>query len=159
MKKINLYSFVVVLLLASTGYPLAQAAENSAGSGASVGGIPYKKDKRGLVFADIKRGEQIFSKNCSVCHGVKAEGNPTWKIKGPDGKYTPPPLNGTGHAWHHQRSALLRTIMQGTKKIGGSMPPFAGKLSDSEADAVITWFTSLWPDKAYEIWSKGRPHH
>lgn len=159
MRKINLYSFFVVLLLTLTGYPLVQAGQSSAGSGASVDGILYKKDKRGMMVVDIKRGEQIFKKNCAQCHGAKAEGNPNWQVKGPGGKYPPPPLNGTGHAWHHPRPALIRSIMQGTQNRGGGMPAFADKLSDSDADTVISWFTSLWPDEIYEVWSKGRPHH
>ncbi|HEC13326.1 MAG TPA: c-type cytochrome [Acidiferrobacteraceae bacterium] len=159
MMKTSLYVFLTFLLLSLTGYPLTQASETDSKADTTVGGGPYAKDKLGLAVADIRRGEQIFKKNCAVCHGAKAEGNPNWKVKGPGGKYPPPPLNGKGHAWHHQRPVLIRSIMQGTQNRGGGMPAFAGKLSDSDADAVISWITSLWPDEIYAGWSKGRSHH
>lgn len=134
-----------------------------AGAGAlaepAVDGIPYAKNERGLVIADIRRGEQIFRQNCARCHGDQAQGAPNWQKRGPDGRYPPPPLNGTAHAWHHPREALARTIQQGTQKIGGSMPPFGDKLSEDEIQAVITYLASRWPDRIYEVWSKGRGHH
>ncbi len=121
----------------------------------AVDGVPYAKDARGLVIADIKRGEQLFQQNCARCHGERAEGAADWRKRGPDGKYPPPPLNGTAHAWHHPREALARTIRQGTKKIGGNMPPFGDKLAEDEIQAIITWLVSRWPDQIYKVWSKG----
>jgi len=121
---------------------------------AATGGIPYAKNGRGLMIADIRRGEQLFAQNCARCHGEKAQGAPNWNEKGADGKFPPPPLNGTAHAWHHPRAALAMTIRNGTKKLGGNMPAFAGKLEERDIEALITYVNSLWPEEIYQAWSR-----
>ena len=55
---------------------------------------------RGLSDVQVRRGRQLFLKNCTVCHGINGEGAPDWQKRGADGTYPAPPLNGTGHAWH-----------------------------------------------------------
>lgn len=100
----------------------------------------------------LARGEQLFKQNCASCHGDRAQGAPNWEKPGPDGKYPAPPLDGSAHAWHHPRVALVKVIKQGTQKIGGNMPSWQGKLSDSDIDAVIAYFQSLWPDEIYAAW-------
>ena len=100
----------------------------------------------------LKTGKTLFRVNCATCHGTDAEGAPNWQKRTADGKYPPPPLNGSAHTWHHPRSALVQTIQQGTIKLGGSMPPWQNKLDDQQIEAIITWLTSLWPDEPYEIW-------
>jgi len=105
-------------------------------------------------FAQITRGRKLFLQNCAVCHGLNAEGAPNWRQKNADGKYPPPPLNGTGHAWHHPMKALRMTIRDGTQKIGGNMPAWGGKLSEQEIDDIIAWFQSEWPDEIYLAWHR-----
>ena len=102
--------------------------------------------------AQIARGRNLYRKNCAECHGKNAEGAPNWRQKNPNGKYPPPPLNGTGHAWHHPMNALRMTIRDGTQKIGGNMPAWGGKLSEQEIDDIITWFQSEWPDEIWQAW-------
>jgi len=121
---------VLALLIASTGF----AAE------------------RNYDTEILKTGKTLFRVNCASCHGTNAEGAPDWQKRTADGKYPPPPLNGSAHAWHHPRTALAQTIQQGTIKLGGSMPPWQDKLDVRQIDAIITWLTSLWPDEPYEIW-------
>ena len=70
----------------------------------------------------------------------------------PDGKYPPPPLNGSGHAWHHSRAMLHEMIRTGSRPGEGDMPAWQGKLTGDEIDAVISWFQSLWPDQVYAEW-------
>jgi mono/diheme cytochrome c family protein len=119
-----------------------------------TGAATSAKDQRGLVIADIRLGEQLFTQNCARCHGEKAEGAPNWNQKGADGKFPPPPLNGTAHAWHHPRAALAMTIRNGTQKIGGNMPAFAGRLDDRDIGALITYINSLWPEELFEAWNR-----
>ncbi len=102
----------------------------------------------------IAQGQRLFQANCAVCHGVQAQGAPNWERPGADGKYPPPPLDGSAHAWHHPRSALRQVIKQGTVHIGGGMPAWGDKLSDAEIDAVIAWFQSTWPDEIYAAWTE-----
>ena len=101
----------------------------------------------------IDQGRVLFSENCAVCHGDKAQGTvKDWHKQDASGKYPPPPLNGTAHTWHHSIGALGRTIQNGTLSIGGSMPPWKGKLSEDETFSIIMYLSSLWPDEIYQAW-------
>lgn len=100
----------------------------------------------------VHRGALLYAANCAVCHGARAEGAPNWQKSGANGKYPAPPLNGSGHAWHHPMTALKTTIKRGTLSLGGSMPAWNGKLSDQDIEAVIVWFQSHWPDELYQNW-------
>lgn len=104
--------------------------------------------------ARLIRGRDLFRKNCTVCHGLNAEGDADWKKRDKEGKYPAPPLNGTGHAWHHPRKALMYTIKSGTKAIGGNMPAWKDRLTDEEIESIILWFQSRWPDEQYQVWTK-----
>lgn len=120
-----------------------------------VAAIPIEKNSRaGMDPAKIKLGRQLYLKNCTVCHGINAEGAPDWQKPDAEGKYLPPPLNGTGHAWHHPQRALMDTIKNGTQRIGGSMPPWKDRLSDEEIALIILWFQSQWPEQLYEAWQR-----
>jgi len=108
--------------------------------------------QRSFDFAQLKRGGELFQKNCAVCHGTEAQGTSNWQKKDADGKYPAPPLNGTAHAWHHSLDDLKGTIKKGTFRIGGKMPPWEGSLSDAEIEDVITWFQAKWSDEIYTVW-------
>lgn len=107
---------------------------------------------RDFDFLQMKRGGQLFQQNCAVCHGKQAEGSPNWQQAGPDGKYPPPPLNGTAHAWHHPTKVLMDVIKNGTQRIGGNMPPWKDKLTDEQIRDIIAWFQAKWPDEIYAAW-------
>ena len=106
----------------------------------------------GLDPARVARGAEIFKANCAVCHGANAEGAPNWSKKGADGKFPPPPLDASGHGWHHPKSALVQTIREGTLKLGGGMPAWKDKLSDNDIEAVIAWIQARWPEDVYKSW-------
>ena len=82
-----------------------------------------------------------------------AEGAPNWHQKGADGKFPPPPLDATGHGWHHPKSALVQTIKEGTVKLGGGMPAWKGTLTDDDIEAVLSWIQSRWPEDVYKSWA------
>jgi len=100
----------------------------------------------------VELGNKVFKDNCAVCHGNEAQGAVNWTRPGPDGKYPPPPLNGSGHAWHHSRQELMSTILTGSPEGEGNMPAWKGRLSHQEIEAVITWLQSKWPQPIYEAW-------
>lgn len=102
----------------------------------------------------IQHGHQLFLNNCASCHGANAEGSPNWSQPDANGKYPAPPLNGTGHAWHHPKQALIMTIQHGTARMGGSMPAWLGKLSDQDIEDIVAWFQSQWPDELYAAWQR-----
>lgn len=103
--------------------------------------------------AQVARGAEVFRQNCATCHGDRAQGAFAWERPGADGRYPPPPLDGSAHAWHHPQAALEQMIRAGTQAQGGNMPAWGGKLSDSDIRAVIAWFQSLWPDPIYAAWA------
>jgi mono/diheme cytochrome c family protein len=104
--------------------------------------------------AQIQRGEILYAENCSSCHGTFGQGAFNWRKPGPDGKYKPPPLNGTGHAWHHPKQTLRYVIMNGSPGGKGNMPSWKDKLTSEQIDDVIAWFQSKWDDKVYNAWYK-----
>lgn len=109
--------------------------------------------ERWYTSEDVKVGQKVFLQNCAVCHGNQAQGLVAdWKQTLADGSYPAPPLNGTAHAWHHPLKILLRTTQNGGVPLGGKMPGFKDKLSQSEQLAAIAYFQSFWPDKVYQAW-------
>ena len=106
----------------------------------------------------IKRGEAVYRKNCANCHGPNGEATPGWRNPGADGKYPPPPLDGSAHAWHHSTETLEEMIRKGSPGGAGGMPAWDGKLTNQEIDDVIVWIKSLWPDDVYEVWYKEIEH-
>jgi mono/diheme cytochrome c family protein len=103
----------------------------------------------------LQKGMQLFVQNCAACHGQNAQGlAKDWKQPGADGRYPPPPLNGTAHTWHHSAKSLVNTIQNGTISIGGNMPAWKGKLSKKDSLHIVIWLTSLWPNEIYQAWWK-----
>lgn len=107
--------------------------------------------ERTIDAAQVARGKALFEQHCARCHGENAQGDPGWRLRHPDGTFPPPPLDGTGHAWHHSRDWLHEMILSGTEP-QGRMPAWGGKLSDQQIDDIIAWFQSLWPDEVYAAW-------
>ncbi len=139
MKKIMLT--VLALFLAACG-------ENG-GNGASTSGAD---GVRQMDFAQVSQGARLYQKNCAECHGTSGQGDPNWRQRDADGMFPPPPLNGTGHTWHHPKEVLLDVILHGSPKGMGKMPAWREKLSDEEIAAIIAWFQSRWPDQVYSAW-------
>ncbi|SEF97992.1 Cytochrome c, mono-and diheme variants [Nitrosospira multiformis ATCC 25196] len=113
---------------------------------------PKNLAARKLAPERIKRGEEIYRKNCASCHGPNGEATPGWRTPGPDGRYPPPPLDGSAHAWHHSTETLEKMIQDGS--VDGAMPAWKGKLTNQQIGDVIVWIKSLWPDEVYDIWHK-----
>ncbi len=154
MKTTNLFVITGLLLTACSDNPdpnvlptTTPDSQRAVKTQVTQPSIARKRD-----FAKDMRGRKLFTQNCAVCHGAEAQGAPQWSTPGADGKYPPPPLNGTAHTWHHPTPALKRTIREGTIAIGGKMPPWGDKLSDEDMEAIIGWFQSLWPDEIYDAW-------
>ena len=108
--------------------------------------------ERDIDFKEFTAGQRLFHSNCAACHGSNAEGAKDWRKQDKDGKNPAPPLNGTGHAWHHSNQSLTNTIKNGTVKIGGNMPAWKGKLSDREIKLILIWIKAQWPDELYTAW-------
>jgi len=143
------YFFPIVLLLTACSDQPAPIKM----SGTPAPAIPAATAPHGLDAKLIARGGEIYKANCVACHGANAEGAPNWSKKGADGKFPPPPLDASGHGWHHPKSALVQTIKEGTLKLGGGMPAWKGTLTDEDIEAVVSWIQSRWPEDVYKSWA------
>ena len=100
-------------------------------------------------------GQQTFATVCAACHGAAGEGQPDWHIRNADGTLPAPPLNGTGHTWHHADGLLYRIVSQGGElwedpslpNLKSGMPGFGMQLSREEIIAVLEYVKSLWVDR------------
>jgi len=101
--------------------------------------------------AIIVAGASLYQRHCAECHGDDAEGDAGWRQRDSDGFFPPPPLNGSGHAWHHSRGWLTQLINDGTRP-RGKMPGWEDKLSQKEIASIVAWIQAQWPDKVYELW-------
>jgi len=124
--------------------------EASKASAISASAVPNSQSD--FDFATVVLGGKLYKKNCASCHGENAEGSANWRKRKPDGKLLPPPLNGSGHTWHHAKSLLVSIITKGTVIQGGEMPAWENKLSQQEIEAVILWAQSKWPEETYKNW-------
>ena len=139
----------IVLLLAACSDQPATVKTSSAPAPIT----PAATAPHGLDAKLITRGGEIYKANCAACHGANAQGAPNWNKKGPDGKFPPPPLDASGHGWHHPKSALVQAIKEGTLKLGGGMPAWKGTLTDEDIEAVVSWIQSRWPEDVYKSWA------
>ncbi|HET9700690.1 MAG TPA: cytochrome c [Burkholderiales bacterium] len=135
---------------------LLVAACGERGQAPSAAPAPASKDAaRGLDPTSIARGETVYNAHCAECHGPRGAGLPgDWRKTGPDGKYPPPPLDDSAHAWHHPTEVLRRVIRKGSPPGMGNMPAWAGKLNEREIDDVVAYIKSLWSDEAYARWQQ-----
>ena len=92
----------------------------------------------------------MYAENCASCHGNKLQGQPKWNIeKDSDGHNYAPPLNGTGHTWHHNQEYLFNVTRYGFKKMD---PNYKGKmmgnedLTDDEIWSILAYVKFIWPD-------------
>ena len=102
----------------------------------------------------IVRGKIAYQNNCVSCHQVNLAGAENWIGLDEVGHRKAPPLNGTGHTWHHDDATLHTIIKYGLVGIvsdyEGKMGGFGDNLSDKDIDAVLAYIKSFWPDDYYQ---------
>ena len=101
----------------------------------------------------VAQGQELYADNCAACHGPQAQGADQWMQPDAQGNRPAPPLNGTGHTWHHSLEDLTQTINQGR----GNMPAWQSKLTEEEITATLAWIQSRWPAQTYAAWKKANP--
>jgi len=99
----------------------------------------------------IYEGKVLYLANCATCHGVNLQGNPNWRSgTDKDGQRLPPPLNGTGHTWHHSPEPLFQIIKYGLKIYDEN---YEGKmvgnenLTNKEIYSLLEYIKSVWPEE------------
>ena len=144
--------YVVLAGLAVSSCSKNDGADEQASSNVAVSKIQVAQVQSEFDPATVKQGEMLYKENCAICHGDSGEGSVNWRKRKPDGKLLPPPLNGSGHTWHHSKALLMSIIANGSINQGGDMPAWGDKLSSQEIDAVLTWVQSIWPEDIYKNW-------
>lgn len=112
MKKEYLISFIIGLFVAAGYLPAPYAAESN----------------------PIKEGEELYQKNCSVCHGDKGDGN-TWVSH----ELNPKPKNFTDPLVIKvmTRKRMRDSVINGRQ--GTAMQAFKTQLSESEINLIIDY--------------------
>lgn len=151
--RIAILGFIPLILAAcSSGESATQTVTQDKTPAASISEQPPMK--RWFQFQHVSQGAKVYQQNCAACHGKQGEGAVNWRQTGPDGKYPAPPLNGTGHAWHHPLKMLAHVIRNGSPGGQGNMPAWKEKLTNDEILSVIAWFQAKWPIEVYEAWAR-----
>ena len=102
----------------------------------------------------IKNGKILYNQYCVSCHQANLAGATNWQGLDEDGHRKAPPLNGTGHTWHHTDELLHRMIKYGFAKLiknyEGKMMGFGDEISDEGIDNILSYIKSYWKDDIYE---------
>ena len=102
----------------------------------------------------IARGKIAYENNCVSCHMINLAGAENWRGLDEDGHRKAPPLNGTGHTWHHDDKTLHSIIKYGLANLidgyEGKMMGFKDNLSDKDIDSVLAYIKSYWSKDKYE---------
>ena len=112
--------------------------------------FPITRDSPSMII----RGKINYENNCVSCHQVNLIGAENWNGLDEDGHRKAPPLNGTGHTWHHDDATLHNIIKYGLAKLvknyEGKMLGFEDNLKDKDIDSILSYIKSFWPDEVYQ---------
>lgn len=111
---------------------------------------PITRDSEENIF----KGKKLYNQYCASCHQVNLSGAKNWKGFDEDGHRKAPPLNGTGHTWHHSDELLHKIIKYGFAKLikdyQGKMMGFGENINDEGIDNILSYIKSYWKDDTYE---------
>ncbi len=126
----------------------------------SDGGRSWQRfgESKKPLSAAAKRGMAVYRTHCQSCHGVDAVGETLTTRAMTDRKYqVAPALNGSAHAWHHTDDDLVKTILDGSSRKGGSrMMGFKEQLSETDARDLVAYMKSFWSKR--ELDCQGPKH-
>ncbi len=105
----------------------------------------------------ITAGRRVFEENCQACHGEKGRGEKPGDIHARDENGLPvaPPLDDSGHAWHHADAQLAQTIREGSPR-NERMIAWKDLLNGEAVRNVVAYVKSLWSFRSLAC--QGRRH-
>lgn len=90
----------------------------------------------------VARGRAIFEANCAACHGANGVGEDPANLEAAGG-YPAPPLDASGHAWHHTDRDLAAFISNGSPNTP-RMRAWKTTLTQQQIGDVVQYIKSLW---------------
>ncbi|MFL2878974.1 MAG: cytochrome c [Candidatus Pelagibacterales bacterium] len=103
---------------------------------------------------NIFKGKKLYKQYCASCHQSNLSGAVNWKSLDNDGHRKAPPLNGTGHTWHHSDEILHKIIKYGLAKLvknyEGKMYGYGDKIDDQGIDNILSYIKSYWNEENYK---------
>ena len=151
--RLTLLALSLALVAACGRQDAAETRPKTAEKPAVEANWPPPRVARNFDPAQVARGKGVYDRYCAACHGPAGQGQGgEWWVRGPDGKFPPPPLDDSAHAWHHPTQVLHRFIKYGSPAGTGNMPAWKAVLSDAQIDDVIVYIKSLWSDEVYAVW-------
>ena len=98
-----------------------------------------------ILFSQVSNGEQLYTQYCVSCHGVRGVGENPDDIYAIDdnGYVIAPPMDDTGHAWHHTDAQLIQTILEGSPR-NPRMMAWKNTLTPKDSKDIIDYIKSLW---------------
>jgi mono/diheme cytochrome c family protein len=102
----------------------------------------------GTISEQILTGQDLYSVNCTECHGPNGEGGEIKGVEGLEG-FIMKPINSQDEMYTRDDQTLFNIIAYGQQDLG--MPPFArtfgGALGPSDIDAIVTFMRYTWDDR------------
>lgn len=140
---------ILAVLFAGLTLAACEQADDSAASADSAPPNRYQDVHQ------IARGQAVYVQHCLACHGAEGKGpSGDWRIRDAAGRFPPPPLDDSAHAWHHPTAVLLDVIREGSPGGQGNMPAWKDRLSEQQMQDVVAYIKSLWSDEVYQLWWK-----
>jgi mono/diheme cytochrome c family protein len=102
----------------------------------------------GTISEQIIAGQDLYSVNCTECHGPDGEGGVIQGVEGLEG-FNMKPINSKDEMYTRDDATLSAIISYGQQDLG--MQPFAraygGALGPSDIDAIVTFMRYTWDDR------------
>jgi menaquinol-cytochrome c reductase cytochrome b/c subunit len=102
----------------------------------------------GSIPEQIIAGQDLYSVNCTECHGADGEGGEIQGVEGLEG-FIMKPINSKDEMYTRDDQTLNNIISYGQQDLG--MQPFAraygGELGPSDIEAIVTFMRYSWDDR------------
>jgi mono/diheme cytochrome c family protein len=92
----------------------------------------------------VARGEELYLAHCVACHGINGVGeNPADIYAMDEYGFVAPPMDDSGHAWHHTDEQLIQMTLEGSPR-NPRMAAFKNVLTEEDTGALVEYIKSLW---------------
>ena len=154
MKKLPILILIIILLIG--GYFILIQSKHSAEE------LNISNASLEEVSSQLELGKTLYYTHCASCHGNNLQGQPKWKTSlDEDGHNYAPPLNGTGHTWHHSEEQLYNIIRYGltfyNQNYKGKMKG-NDQLSDGDVLSILEYIKSVWPESIQKKYKTMKKH-